>query len=44
MLETPDVQLNECFYAANNLRSVCHKHQVGAAQSMRPLRHGVRRA
>lgn len=41
LLETPDVQLNECFYAANNLRTVCLKHQVGAAQSMQALQQGL---
>lgn len=35
------MQLNECFYAANNLRTVCLKHQVGAAQSMQALQQGL---
>jgi hypothetical protein len=28
LLEAPNVQLNESFYAANSLRTVCLKHQV----------------
>jgi hypothetical protein len=41
LLETPDVQLNECFYAANSLRTVCLNHQVGGAQSMQALQRGI---